>query len=174
MAWTVLNPFVAYQRLTAAVMEQVRVNQNHLKNLPYQVNAITKGSNITTSSTTWVVTDSPLFVVNVTPTITTGTCSIDVWGTFPLRCSGDATVRRTYFRLDMNGTPVTVSAGPMMSFEGNSSQVYQATFFWRVVNCTPGLKTFNLAWQVSGGTATIFSNTADARYAEGQFGAKES
>lgn len=149
----------------------IRDNFTVLKDLPYAQNTITKGSNITTTSLTATLVDA-LFIVNITPSITSGLCTIDIYTNFNLRCSSTATFQVVKFRIDMTGFPIV--AVPNITVRGNSDIIHNISFYYRRTGVAPGLSTINLAWWTTGGTATIFSNPADANHAEGQFGAKES
>lgn len=173
MAWTD-KTYVAGDRLTTANMNLwVRDNFDALKRPQCTVNLVSKGANITTASTVAVVTDPVYFVVNLTPAISSGLCDIDVWMSFALRPSSGA-AQIVYFRLDVNGAPSTVAGKPNMVVEGSSSIVFPVSYRFRLLDQPPGAKSINLAWWTSGGlTATIYANSADVRFQEGQFGACE-
>lgn len=152
----------------------IRDNFTALKDLPNITRRLSKTPNITTSSLTPVVVDSPLFVAQIFPSILTGTCTIDIWANFNLRCSNNATAQVVKFRIDVNGTPITLGGVANFAAEGNNTVVFPVSFYYRVGGLGATSHTINLAWWTTGGTATIFTDPADARHAEGQFGAKES
>ncbi|MCU0464192.1 MAG: hypothetical protein MUF38_06445 [Anaerolineae bacterium] len=152
----------------------IRDNFDALKNLPHQLRRLSRSPNLTTSSLTPVVVDSIVFVVTVTPTITSGTCSIDVWGNFNLRCSNSATAQVVKFRIDVDGAPTTLGSVANFAIEGNNTVVFPVNFYYRITGLSASAHIINLAWWTTGNTATIFTDPADARHAEGQFGAKES
>lgn len=152
----------------------IRDNFDALKNLPNVTRRLSKSPNITTASLSPVIVDATLFSVVIFPSILTGTCIVDVWADFNLRCSANATAQVVKFRLDLNGVPLTVGGVSNFTIEGNNTVVFPVSFYYRVGGLGPTSQTFNLLWWTTGGTATIFTDPADARHAEGQFGAKES
>lgn len=172
MAWTD-KTFVAGDRLTAANLNLwLRDNLNHLKRPQQVVNTVSKGSNITTTSASYALTDG-LFVAVITPSIISGVCDLDVTVSFALQCSTTATKQLVSFRLDLNGSPTTAGAAPNFVVEGNNTVVFPVCVRFRIPNVAPGANTLNLAWKTNGGTATIYANTADTRYMEGQFAVVE-
>ncbi|MCU0464049.1 MAG: hypothetical protein MUF38_05730 [Anaerolineae bacterium] len=171
MPWNVLPLYSVFERLTAAKMNLIRENLNILKAPVSVQNTVALGANITTTSTTPVVTSAPSYVVNITPSILTGTCNLDVWLRFNLRCSLNATAQTVRLRLDLNGGG---GSTPHMTLNGDNTVIHPVTIFHRFTGVGPGLNQINLAWWTTGGTATIFSNTADANYCIGLMMVRES
>lgn len=173
MAWNVLSAFTAYQRLTASAMEQIRANLNHLKSPQMAISDVTHGTDFTTTSTSFTDVSTTWYQVTITPSITTGTCSLRVWANLSVKPSTSATVYVVRFDILVDGVSITGGSG-LNVVEGNQNQVYAVNIDRIVTGVTPGAKVVKLQWRVaSGGTATIWAASGGARQARAQFGAME-
>lgn len=170
MPWNFLPAYAAFERLTAGKMNLIRENLNILKAPVTDQKTIALGANITTTSTTPVGTYFPDYNVTLTPSILTGTCNLDVFARFNLRCSADGTARTVKFTYYLDGAPL----GALLTVSGNNTVIFPIHLFHRFTGVTPGVRQVQLVWWTSGGAATIFSNTADANYCIGLMMARES
>ena len=166
MTFTTPKTWVTGEPLTASDLNTyVRDNQDALKAPPADINNIDKGSNITTTSTSFVDVDATDF--SATITTTGGRVKIEVVMTIK------QSANQLYFRTTTDGNADQADDGLACYIPASSAQAVPVTLtFWKE-GLSAGSHTFKLQWKVSSGTGTIYAGAGSSPDIHPQFSAVE-
>ncbi len=166
MTFTTPKTWVTGEPLTASDLNTyVRDNQDALKSPPADINNVDKGSNITTTSTSFVDVDATEFSV----TITTTGGRVMIIACFSIAKSSS----NVYFRTVTDGSADQADDGIYaVKLNGSSDIVPVALVFWKE-GLSAGSHTFKLQWKVASTTATLYAGAGSSPDLHPQFSAVE-
>lgn len=171
MAWTTPKTWVANEGLTATLFNtHIRDNLLALKSPPFSRTFLGLGSNLTTTSTTYV--DISATYVTATITTTGGDVFVTFTGNFKHSTGG-----QIYLDLSVDGT---LQAGAPGASEGIVAKTVTSAapgeplgFTWWVVGLSAGSHLFKVAWKVNSGTATFLCDGVVGESLRGLFSVRE-
>lgn len=167
MAWTTPLTWTPTLINAANLNEQIRDNLNYLKNRPVDIQDINNAANFTTTSTSFVDTESASAEKLDSDLITT------TGGTLVIRFNGAvalSTTMRVYFQILIyasNHLSVVDRVGTDDGFlvvAGASSDVIPVSFAAMVDGLAAGDYYVQIQWKVSTGTATLYGGAGTANF----------
>jgi len=163
MAWTTPKTWTSEPLTSSDLNLYLRDNQNHIHdrqetNARYDTN---ESADYTTTSTIFVDIDSD----NLKLTITTHGGEVLV-GFFAATTSTASGADRTYFELDVDGSPYAGDDGLIVTrYEGGSAgHPFMLGFVIQIPDLSAASHVFKMQWKTSAGTAKLWAGAGTSNY----------